>query len=210
MSFLEGGKTEIVSTGKSKVAYDNKKAHIDQNFTIPLEVPYVKRAIDLVEAIGYKIAPTLKIALERRHDNEKYFSYREADILLRQGYDKETTNPAFLNAAILAFDGFLSEDDSKFTSGIYQLRARYNKGIEWLSAKNVDRTETKIQQGKDRLEEIRLLIEERLPMHPEEVGVGFHQEFLKPEYLPWRQFVQLTAGTASLTISEKQDPNFRW
>lgn len=209
MSFLDdGGDIKIVppvsqATPKpmEKISYNTKVAHIEQDFSVPLETPYVQRAIALAKSIGYSIALNLKTALEQRASGMRSVTYREADIMLRSGVNAE--NHEFLLASLHKFDGYLTEEDSSFSIGIFELRSRYNKGKKWLRTEIPGRTEDQYRKGVLRLHEIEQELENtHLSIHEEEKLNGFHQEFLKPEHMTWSQF-ELAMRRRYRTLSDR-------
>src|SRR4051812_48171946 len=75
---------EKVSTGKTeRVSYDTTKADLSYREQFMDECPFLKRAIDNANEIGYNIVDTLQEALTRRSNNEKVLTLHEADIALR-------------------------------------------------------------------------------------------------------------------------------
>ena len=197
MSFLDGGDTKIVppvSTGNKpksppvvKIHYDTKIAHLEQEFSVSIETPYVQRSIALVKSLGYSIGLNLRTVLESRAKGEKVVTYREADIMLRSNVNE--SNHEFLLKSLVQFDSYMTEEDSSFSLNIFGLRARYNKGKAWVKQDIPNRTETQLITGITRLQEIEQELEGmHLSFQPEEKETGFHQEFLKPEYMTWVQF----------------------
>ena len=212
MDFLDGGSTEIVSTvnQKSKVEYDTKAAHIEQEFTAPFDAPYVQRAVECAKRSGFSIVATLKEALEARNDGHKVLSYHEADCLLR--HEMATGSAIFTLTALMKFGAFLNEDDDKFTGGVFILRARFNKGVAWLNDTSKQREAYILEDGKARLADIIKQLDELfVPVHAEELETGIHQEFLKPEHLTWRQFnLTMQKLPFTQTMSERQTPVIKW
>lgn len=184
---------KVVSTGKYKVFtspdnYDKSVIQLNAATKLTADLPYVKRAVEYAVSRGYEIAATLETALKLRQKKEKVCTIHEADIMYR---DSVFDNGSFrlLNELIFEFSAFLTEDDTCFSRGVFQLRSRWNKGLEWKAKHGSSASFDATQIANRKLSEIyRLLSYYRLPMHPEEIEQGFHNEFLKPEHLTWDQF----------------------
>ena len=203
-----------VSTGKAPVEmappgqanaikYNPDQADLEYKSELVENLPFVRRAIDKVLAAGYDIEPRLSQALIRRHNGDKVFTLHEADILLRGGVD--ITNE-FFQASLKQMTAYVTEDDNKFTTGIFQLRARYNKGIEWYKKSYKFADDKSRRGGLTTLFAISAELESLgLPLHHEEVEAGFHREFLKPEHMNWQDFsARISVETRMASITTKQ------
>jgi hypothetical protein len=183
----EKSSTEKVNTENIVVDYDKTKGNIEQPyFQSTRDKPYVKRAGDYAKSFGYEIEGTLKRALELRADKKNVLTIHEADIAYRGSID---LNNAMIKKTLNTMLGFLCEESGDFKEGIFVLRARWNKGIDWKKNKRHLATVAACNTGDQMLLEIKNdLKKHSLPLHIEEESEGFDREFLKPEYLTWEQF----------------------
>lgn len=187
------------------VVYDKGQADLEQQFSLlPSQYPYVRRAIDNAWSQNLQVLPTLKDVLIKRANRERVVSFREADIMLRNGvrYD----SPLVI-ITIRLFGSFLCEDDEMLKEGVFVLRLRYNKGLEWKNKKREKASVAEQQRGDKILVEIREELKEKgFPLHREEIEGGINAEFLKPEYLTWDQTNAILGdGVKFKTLNEKQE-----
>lgn len=204
----------IVQEGKRPtVLYDPREATFEYGFIIPEEQPYVVRAKENVEKQGWVVTNTLREAMELRQglafDSGPLpacriaVSRREADILLRS---RTLLTNLFFQKALQEPGSFLTEDGIRLEQ-VFVLRARYNKGIEWKNTKRAQCDELNKEKGDQRLRDLAAMLQQiGLPLHPEEVDIGLHPEFLKPEWLTWSQFqVKMNQVQKLRTIAEKEE-----
>lgn len=191
-----------VSTGKKALLYDEKRADLEQPVPGHLaNKPYIVRAFKYVEKQGFIVVKTLKEALLRRDSLEKVVTFREADIALRS---KLELNHDMIWASLAKFGGFLCEESQFLTDGVFELRARWNKGLEWKKAKRSASNQEQQKRGDKMLEDIEKLLNHfNFPLHDEEREEGFDKEFMKPEYLNWEQFHAAVAAHRVMSIENK-------
>lgn len=210
--------TILVKEGKRPtIVFDPREATFEYPFFIPDTQSYVVRARELITAQGWTVTNKLREALELRQglafdsgplpaqslDFQMAVSAREADILLRSGANLKSE---FLLKALKEPGCFLTEEGSRLEK-VFVLRARYNKGIEWQNTKRAYCDETTKLNGDQRLYEIAAMLEKLdFPLHQEEKAIGFHLEFLKPEWLTWPQFqTRINYLQKYRTVAEKED-----
>lgn len=132
------------------------------------------------------IKETLCEAISDRMDGLRSVSMREADILTRQGMNSSSE---FLILTLKYFDSFINEGPIEIRDNVYELRARYNHGIQWLKANQAKASETLLESAKARLASIiEMLTQRKYPLYPHEVEFGFAKELLKPEHMTWDKF----------------------
>lgn len=172
------------------IEYNKSKAMLAEysreNYPIPLDLPYIQRGVEYAVNFGYEVKLRLKEVLVSRANREKVLTVREADIAFRRKLD---LNNQFLVSIMVGYTGFLVEDNSSLTEGVFDTRIRYNKGLQWR--KNIRPTSDPEKQeiGDNRILMLEKMLEIfGLPLHPEEKISGIHPEFHKPEYLSWDQF----------------------
>lgn len=189
-----GNKTPVAPVVKQKpieIQYDRNRANENVSFQVPLDTPYVQRAIEKVKAAGFVIAGSWKAAIKLRHDGIKAVTLHEADIILRKNSD---LTDQFLLDSLLKFDAFITEEPPDLSEGVFFHRTRHNKGVKWLSSDNGDRSQEKQRAGIQRLAEIDYeLACLGFPIHQEEADAAIHVEFLKPEYMTFSQFSHLSS-----------------
>jgi hypothetical protein len=189
LDFLSTGNTEIQISEKQthKLKYDRSIANPEQSQES--KQPYTERARELAKLNGFEVTSTLKEAIEKRASGKRVVSPREADILLRANTAKDSIE--FIVKAMRFPDSFITEDDEILSRKVFELRSRYNKGLEWKKSDNENRTQEQREKGSRLLVDILSeLYNLSLPAHQEEMENGFETEFLKPEYLTWTQFTQ--------------------
>lgn len=195
----------VSTTGKKEsIAYDQSKANLDQLILPELQdKPYIHRAIEYIRSYGFDLVHNLKQALLERKDGKKVLTIREADYCYRKEAD---LNNDFFIKSLLTFGGFLAEEGPLLSEGIFELRARYNKGIEWKRIHFNQCSPEKQKAGLKLLSEIsvNLGVHLHLPLHREEIDSGFHREFLKPEYMTWEHFHAVCKSRQNKTIEEKE------
>jgi hypothetical protein len=192
-----------VSTGKKNIVYDEKRASIEQIIPSHLtDKSYILRATEYAKSQGFNIVKTLKEALLQRDSQNKTLTFREADIVLR---GKLNLNNEMIAAGLFKFGGFLCEESQFLTDGVFELRARWNKGLEWKRTKRPDCKPEQQSRGDKMLEDIeKVLIHLGFPLHAEEKEEGFDKEFMKPEYLSWDQFHAAIAAHRVMSIEHKE------
>jgi hypothetical protein len=185
------------------IQYNRNKADLEYKSSLVEDLPFIKRAIDKIKAAGYDIEPRLSDALIKRHNGEKVFTLHEADTLLRGSVD--ITSP-FFQSALRMFTAQVVEEDAQFTTGVFELRARYNKGIEWYNKSYKKCSDADRRKGVTTLIAISAeLYEIGLPLHEEEAEVGFHREFLKPEQWNWTDFTaKITNAQRTASIATRE------
>lgn len=135
----------------------------------------------------FMIVDTLKEAmLEKRNNGIKALSVREADIATRSRcLDNNGVLFSLMNGCLLT-EGIIGSAGSG-----YELRRRYNRGIEWLKV-NRNASEQNIEKASNILADIVLQMNRiGLLMWPEEKD-GFHNSLLRPEYMTEDQYARVT------------------
>lgn len=195
---------EKVSTGKKEIQYDKTKADLSQQVSEHLlSKPYIVRAIEYVERYGFQICKHLKEAIEGRNIGKKFLTIHEADIVLRNKIDLANQ---MLEYSLFKFGGFLCEDNSFLSGGVFELRARWNKGVEWRNTKRASNNESKRLVGDNMLLDIESSLNKLgFPLHAEEIQEGFDKEFLKPEYMTWDMFNIAIGSAMNRSIQEKDN-----
>jgi len=204
---VEAVKPQVVSTGKNPVVdfeYDKTKADLAAECTLAKTLPYVARAIEYINGLGFSVESILRQALVRRANGEKVLTVHEADIAYRKKMDMRSP---LLIEAIMECGCFMTEDDAAFSSGVFQARARYNKGMQWYKDSYSKATPQQKTKGLRSLEGIRNELKIiGLPMHDEEIADSFHIEFLKPESLSWQLFThKINAANACEPIEMREE-----
>jgi len=203
---------------KAVLTFDPTRATLEHNFALPTDRPYLQRAIEYAASHNWITVPTLKEALERRqqiavnpvsanHPLPAFalaLSFHEADTAYRAKIDLSNQ---FFQQAIKEFGGIITEEDSRYMTGVLVLRARFNKGLDWKKNKRPNCDVHSQEKGDKMLQEIvDNLAKLSMPLHVEELEEGVHKEFLKPEWLDWGQFQrEITEAQKMRTIAERQE-----
>jgi hypothetical protein len=120
-------------------------------------------------------------------EGDRYLSPRELDVCARSKLDLSVDS---------AFDYCLMEMGAFFCEGTvgskvnpWNLRLRYNNGLNWLKENSEDNP--KYKKAKEILNRISFdLTNCGIPLWEEEKTEGIHEELLCPEYLSMSEFVK--------------------
>ncbi len=193
-------KTSSLETIKESNVYELKRqlkaGECDLDIPNPLVTVisnnvYTVKTVGIIEEYchkcGFVIVSTLKESLlEKRNNGIQALSTREADIATRSRcLDKNVVIYSLMNGCFLT-EGVIGNKESG-----YELRRRYNKGIEWIE-NNRNANQQYIEKANKILCEIVFGLNAiGLFMWPEEKG-GFHNSLLRPEYMTEEQYVKIT------------------
>lgn len=148
-----------------------------------------KRAKEYAAKYGYGLTMSLAEALKGRVNGIKVLSFREADVACRQ--DLKLDNE-FLQAGIHnpAEALIIVEDIAGLKDSVYELRAFYNRGVQFFSTGRSSHVELEaVQRAKFAMHETLSKLKERgVPAWPEEEEKGFALELCKPDCMTWDQY----------------------
>lgn len=141
---------------------------------------------EYITSLNFRIVATLQDALKARHVGQKVVTLREADIASRSRLD---LNKPIIWDSLCLMDSFLCEGTPGDPESPWELRAAYNRGLEWKKTEFKKVSEARQKAGTDRLEYLKTALAKcELPLWPEELERGFHMDLLKPEWQTWGQY----------------------
>lgn len=183
----------ILSTGKSeeylveltapppKTPVQNTSVRNQE--TLPM-MEWMKYAYWHAQAQGFTVVPTLLEAMQDRVIGAKKISLREADIAARQKLDLK--KPLILAALQ---DGLIVEGIVGLEGNVYELRARYNRGVIFKKQFYAQAPESQQKQALDLMKLLlHQLAEQGVPAWEEEIREGFHESLCRPEYMTQAEY----------------------
>lgn len=145
---------------------------------------------------GFTLANHFQEALQKRSKGEKCITLREADIAAR---GKINLHSALVLAGIMDGLNFLVEGVVGTPENPYELRARYNRGIQYKKEKFEQDTPAKQQAAIKIMKYLMLeLNRASLPLWEREVTKGFCDSLLFPEFMTHDQYMQARLRTRRL------------
>lgn len=155
------------------------------------------------EGKGWIVCASCFEAIERRSKGQRYLSYREADIAAR---NKLLDNEMVVSGLMSPMEFFICEDLAGLKDAAYELRAIFNRGIEYKRTKYATQTAAQKAKCDDYMKSIvDKLSKIGLPPWPEELKDGFHSTLCRPEYMTDEQYKAKVTQFDTLLVDWKSD-----
>ena len=223
--FLKTGKAQEKTRGEesNKVICDEVQAPVslprkeegppkyrfeyDPNLICPTQLTEKDKIYDLTvgycESFNVKVGLHLADAMAHRAAGERILSPREADICAR---GKVSLDNEFFWESLFISNGYLQEGELAFRLNPWEIRTRYNNGLNWKKTAREKASQVqKIKGDAILIQLLQTLDAYKLPPYPSESGIGFSRELLKPEFLSWEQYDVIRSGFKTGTEEHQKE-----
>lgn len=151
-----------------------------------LKERYTQRALEYITPFMFSIASHLQEALQQRARGEKVLTLREADIAAR---GKVNLGSSLVLAGLSDGLNFLVEGIVGVPDNPFELRYRYNRGIDYKRTKYAEDTPARQEAARKIMKHlIYQLTQADLPPWPTEITEGFPGSFCYPEFMTKEQY----------------------
>jgi len=149
-----------------------------------------KKFILMIKNTGYSFAANLRSALYRRERGDRILSLRECDIACRSSLVKELHQGTAFDFALMDLGWFLCEGIVGLDHNPWELRKRYNRGLEFMSSTDdsvlLSKARKVMQSILDALDSLH-----HLAATESEINTGFHPNLLRPEWMEASKYFEI-------------------